>query len=317
MKTLEQENRELRMRIEELERSLASLAMGINGRTITVKDYVAMVVEEPKYKNIVKVLKSTPLWEETSDRIMGNDDVQLLIDTISSFNYIETTKNQRMVVLGNTLSRFRGLSEYFKENKNSFKGISGDKIALTLTEMRVLSDFQCLTRSEELAKTLFMLMARTGARISDVLGLTEYSVENGILRFHTKKTKQLCMVRVSKDTINLLRKKEEMRADPLITWGDDNYFRVTIFKGMREICKKAGIVSKQTVINKGKPLTTERCNLVSAHVARTTFATIAYTEYGWDVPTIQKAMGHTSPDMTMHYIKSVMVQGEKMWVDKF
>lgn len=314
MVTLEDENRALREEIAELKKALLSLATRLASKETTVDDYIRTIMFEKRFKDLKPVVKASGI---SGDRMLSIEDIQLLIDTIDKWDYTNTTKNQRLVVLRSSIGRYSDLVSYFDDNAPSYRGIKSDKIALTLDEMKRLSEVEPITPLEEVCKTLFFIMARTGARISDALTLSMYNVNNGILKYHAKKTCQPCMVRVSNDTVELLKLKTALKEDALITWGDESYFTHFIKEKMTEMAERAGINALQTVVKKGKTITTERYNLISSHVARTTFATLAYTEYRWDVATIQKALGHTSPAMTMKYIKSVMVQGEEILVDKF
>jgi integrase len=76
---------------------------------------------------------------------------------------------------------------------------------------------------------------------------------------------------------------------------------------IKEICKKAGLTEgvelRENTAGKVHTVTMEKFNCVSAHTARRTFATIAFTE--WHVPTsvIMSITGHKTEAQFFRYIK--------------
>lgn len=152
---------------------------------------------------------------------------------------------------------------------------------LSLDELRRLSDTPC---KNEIDKMMFMFACFTGLRWSDVRRVTWSMIDNGRAEMIMKKTGRLVVVPISANAKRWLPDRGDASPDSLIFEARDLCY---VDENIHQWASDAGIHKN-----------------VSFHVARHTFATLTL-EYGADLYTVSKLLGHKNIAVTQIYAKIV------------
>lgn len=169
------------------------------------------------------------------------------------------------------------------------KAIPSQQIYLDEYEIELIEQYTPMSDIEEYVKKVFLIEAYTGARACDSqrLSLDNCNYRTDTLTYVSQKTKTEVRLPVHKKLIKHLR--NEINLDiPLSTFN----------RALRRICRKVGIIDKQTLFQNGQEQTAERWQFVSSHTGRRSFATNLYLR-GVDPATIAQFMGHSTPDITI------------------
>lgn len=150
----------------------------------------------------------------------------------------------------------------------------------------------------EKVRDAFILACRTGLRFSDLKRLTVDHIEQNLFRIRTNKTSEEVFIPIHADVRALIKKYDNQL--PKIP--SHQKFNVYV----KEICELAKIsnpvIITRTVGGQKKDFKFKKHELVSAHSARRTFASIAYKE-GMPSISIRKITGHRSERTFQNYIK--------------
>lgn len=168
------------------------------------------------------------------------------------------------------------------------------KIFLSEAEIAKIAAVKPQNRAEDYAKTLFLICAKTGTRISDALQLTSLNIQDGVLSYVSQKTSTEAAVPVSPTTAKLILKLSLMK---------HKYTLAHYNNCIRSLADNAGIRQEVQVFSAGKKERGPKWQFVSSHTARRSFATNLYLR-GCDIYDISKMMGHSSTAMTNGYISS-------------
>lgn len=168
------------------------------------------------------------------------------------------------------------------------------KIYLTEDEISGIGEVKAMNAAEDYAKTLFLVCARTGARVSDALALTPANICGGTLSYVSQKTSVEAVVPVSGHTADLIFRLSARKHDYTLA----HYNNL-----VRQLACLAGIKDTVKVFSAGERLEGEKWRFVSSHTARRSFATNLYLR-GCDIYDISRMMGHSSTAMTNGYISS-------------
>ncbi|MCP9611715.1 site-specific integrase [Coprobacter tertius] len=168
--------------------------------------------------------------------------------------------------------------------KNHFKDISDENAKKKI-------------KSYKLVRDRFLIGAYTGLRVSDYGRLNELNIDDNFIRIRAKKTGKESIIPIHPYIRNILNNG----FDPNIRVSDQK-----INEHIKEIARIAGITDK-VLINKhiqGKyvQFEFEKCDLISTHTARRSFATNAY-KAGVPVIAIMKITGHSKQSTFLKYIK--------------
>lgn len=171
---------------------------------------------------------------------------------------------------------------------------ASQQVYLSDDEIKMLSNYNPITENERIVKTMFLIGCLTGARHSDFLNFTKANItQEGFLRYVSIKTHIEAVVPIAPMASRLI--------DELSTIHDTSMADTTFNRILRDLCKNIGIKSEVSLYRRGKFTTSDKCNFVSSHTARRSFATNLYLR-GADLYSISKMMGHSSVDMTAGYI---------------
>lgn len=172
---------------------------------------------------------------------------------------------------------------------------SSQQVYLTEDEIsKISSIFVPTTENETIVYSRFLLGCLTGARHSDFLSFSKANIrEDGMLCYVSKKTHIEANVPVAPVVPSLIEMASKYK-DKIIA--DTTFNRI-----LRDICDSVNINSEITLYRRGKFTTAPKCDFISSHTARRSFATNLYLR-GADLYSISKMMGHSSVDMTSGYI---------------
>ncbi len=150
--------------------------------------------------------------------------------------------------------------------------------------------------SEIIARAKFLIGANTGLRISDFNNLNNINIGEKYLTITTKKTGQKIIAPINSRVRELIGSVDVF--SPL----SDAYINRTI----KEIARSAGITDQVEIVRyiAGRRVhdVFDKCDLISSHTARRSFATNAY-KAGVPTISIMKITGHTTEKSFMRYIK--------------
>lgn len=163
---------------------------------------------------------------------------------------------------------------------------------LTESEITRIVDYKPQSDNEQYIKVAFLLGALTGARHSDYMAFTEKNVREGWLNYVSQKTRKEANIPASPLILKLIRQKSKVEkelSEPCIN------------ETIRRICRNVGITDEIQLYQKGGYITKPKCDFMTSHSARRSFATNLYLR-GADLYQIMKLMGHSSTTQTEGYL---------------
>lgn len=161
-------------------------------------------------------------------------------------------------------------------------GQSPERVFLTLEEVSKLIGTPC---DYPVVKNMFLFSCFTGLRCSDVKGLTWDKIDNNMIGTTMQKTQKAIYIPISNNARRWLPERGSARSDDhvFVGWPTIN----TVCRSIERWAKAAGIEKH-----------------ITFHTARHTFATLSL-EYGADLYTISKLLGHQRVTTTQIYAKIV------------
>ncbi len=164
-------------------------------------------------------------------------------------------------------------------------------VALTEEEVERIHRYQPRNGIEADIKRAFMLECLCGARSCDIANITAANIKDGWLTYVSQKTKTETSVPVHRDLMHYLTMPVH----------NAEYYRSTVCRTLKSICKKCGISDMVKLFTKGQWVSVPKYELVGSHTARRSFATqLALRNV--PIATIAKLMGHADAKMTSRYI---------------
>lgn len=164
---------------------------------------------------------------------------------------------------------------------------------LSNEELELIYKYQCKNERLENVKRLFLVGCSTGLRVSDLMKIKDYHIDNGFIEITTQKTNQPLLIPIDprvKDYIPTLR--------PLAHPVFNRY--------IKELCKLAKINKPLKGYNRGEGNKRvlgvyPKYKLITSHTMRRSFASNLYGK----VPTvvIMAVTGHTTEKSFLTYIK--------------
>lgn len=171
---------------------------------------------------------------------------------------------------------------------------ASEAVYLTLSELMRLDAYVPKTNSERFSKAAFLIGCCTGARISDVISISENNISGKELLFNSKKTKSTSRVPLHPSVMGLLN---DIKGHTY----DEHSIRVVVGRDIKNICKSIGMTDNVTLYRRGTRMTTPKWKVISCHTSRKTFVTLLYLD-GWKLPQISRMVGHSNTTMTEKYL---------------
>ena len=162
-------------------------------------------------------------------------------------------------------------------------------------ELRMLEEYIPENNSENFAWAIYLLCAYTGCRLRDHKYITENCISDNNVVYTSDKTKITARIPMH-PMLPLLINELKMYNYT------DAYEKLIVDTHIKTIFRKLGVTERVTFFKYGRRIIGEKCDFVSAHVARISFATNLYID-GYSIEQIKRMMGHSNPEMTSNYIK--------------
>lgn len=174
-----------------------------------------------------------------------------------------------------------------------------DNVYLNEIELTQLKNFDfSKTLYLERVRDWFLLLAWTGCRFSDLEKISKTDIRENTITFRQQKTGNKITIPLHPVVLEILQKYKYSMPEPITNQKFNEY--------IKEVAEKAGIIQMEsfTRTSAGK-LTTERlpkCDLVTSHTGRRSFATNMY-KLGIPSLTIMSITGHKTEKSFLKYIK--------------
>lgn len=228
------------------------------------------------FGSVIKVVKQVYIEARLVDKLHSFDDINhkdfITVNAESDNIYLTEDELQKIYNLEIT-------PELIKENFP------------TLTPRRVQQKYESLL----VVRDRFLIGAYTGLRVSDFSRIGEMNIGEHI-RIVTDKGKTSVVI-----PLHPIVKAITSRFDPNVTICDQK-----MNKHIKELVRLAGItdtvVLNKHIAGKVQQICVEKCDVVSTHTARRSFATNAY-KAGVPTISIMKLTGHTKESNFLKYIK--------------
>lgn len=170
------------------------------------------------------------------------------------------------------------------------KKVISTAVYLSEAELQQLQDYTPKNDYELFVRNMFLSSAYCGARHIDIIGLNESNIQGDKLIFIAQKTKKQAIIPLKPIVA------EYIRTTPRIEMSDVGFNKI-----IRRICRNVGITQKVKIFKAGKEVELDKCDAVSSHTARRSFASNLYLR-GIDIYTISKMLQHSSLELTKRYI---------------
>lgn len=245
-------------------------------------------------KRLLEFFKGEPTWGDLTAVNLKNFNAYLHEQL--SPNTVKTYIAELRAVI-NLYRDTKDIPVTEKNLKNVLKtrSVKSTHCYLTVKELEILGDLNLVSKEQRDIKDLFLLQAWTGCRFSDAITLTEENINGNFLSYTSQKTQIYASVPIKPIVRDIIKRIPEIEIPNKMTYN----------RNIHSICKKAGLTYPAMVWKAGKKVTEPKCNLISSHSARRSFATNLY-ESGIEINKISYMMGHTNTTMTERYICSNM-----------
>jgi len=221
--------------------------------------------------------------------------IQNFVDSKLKEGYAESTVGKQVQYIKSILKFAEQNNIKVKGDVYYFKAPPSRSINTYLSheELELIYNYKCKNERLENVKKLFLLGCSTGLRVSDLMKIKEYSINDNFIEITTQKTNQPLLIPIDprvKDYIPTLR--------PLAHPVFNRY--------IKELCELAGIDNPlkgyiRGKDNKRKLGVYQKYKLISSHTMRRSFASNLYGK----VPTviIMAITGHSTEKSFLTYIK--------------
>jgi integrase len=257
---------------------------------ITLKD--AFAAKYPQYVHILNYFEEATglaaTWENLS-----RSRLELMVDYMHNLHELSpNTVSQYCTKLKAVINRYRDDIDLPRDYGKTLSPRRVKSVATWLTddELSKLAAYKPQTLTERIVKTQFLLGAYTGARHSDFMTFDFTNVVDGYISYVSIKTHILATIPLKpivRDLLNDMVRKEVTLP--------------TFNSTLQRMARSCGITSKVRIYKAGKDITAEKCDIISSHTARRSFASNLYL-HGCDIYSISKMMGHTNIETTNKYI---------------
>ncbi|WP_407505237.1 tyrosine-type recombinase/integrase [Elizabethkingia miricola] len=189
------------------------------------------------------------------------------------------------------------------------------KVFLSFDEIDQIKNIQTINKDWDIARDWLVMGCYLGQRASDLLRMTDRMIytktdsEGNKFRFieiKQQKTGEKVVIPLHNEVERILQKYNGNFPPIFANNFDSN--AVLFNRHIKKICELAGIheIIKGKVYNEDKKkneiVETEKCNLVSSHVCRRSFATNFYGNKLFTTPQLMAITGHKTESMFLNYI---------------
>jgi site-specific recombinase XerD len=279
-------------------------------------DYRKYEIKEPSKKKFNVIKHKMERFQKFRKRIILiseiNDNFKNeFVEYYKNQKYSQNTMHRELVSIKTFCkhARFLGLDTHPQLDGLRLDREKVDKIYLTFDELEKIEAISedKLTKTLDNAKDWLIISCYTGQRISDFMRFTNdmIRIENGknLLEFTQKKTDKIMTIPLHPKVSDTLQKREGMFPNAISDQKYNDYIKLVCeiaeltqkISGskLNETSPKSGVFRKETGIYR-------KCDLVSSHIGRRSFATNFYGT----IPTslLIGVTGHTTEAMYLTYI---------------
>lgn len=252
------------------------------------------------YKEFVKQLKC--FESDTDSRLDFMSLNTAMLDKLKDWFTVTrqlapNTLCSRFKMLKSMLAEARSIGYEVNKDIMSYriKYVKSENVVLTQDEVNMMCEYECDSNRLQNVQDLFVIGVYTGLRFSDLSQLSDSKVHNDTLELHQKKTGGKVIIPLHPRVKHIL----ETRGLPRIICSQ----KYNVY--LRELAKLAGIDEivevKKTKGGKRIITETEKCQLISSHTCRRTFATFLYKN-GVNPKLIMMLTGHKQLSTFMNYV---------------
>lgn len=189
------------------------------------------------------------------------------------------------------------------------------KVFLSFDEIEQIKEVQSINTDWNIARDWLIAGCYLGQRVSDLLRMTKRMIytktdsEGNSFRFieiKQQKTGEKVVIPIHDEVENILKK---YNGDFPPTFANNFDSNAVLFnRHIKKVAELAGIheMIKGKVYNEDKKkneiVETEKCNLISSHVCRRSFATNFYGNKMFTTPQLMSITGHKTESMFLNYI---------------
>lgn len=260
----------------------------LENQTPALKD--AFLAKYPKYDNILRMFEAANLCEATWENLT-KVRLQKFVDYMNerlspnSVNQYATKLKAVLNLYSDEVILPRGFAKVLTPRKCAVQNVY-----LTEEEIQKLIYYTPKNQRELYVRNLFVVCAFVGTRHSDAINLNESNFVGDNLQYVSIKTKIHTIVPLKPIVRQYILNRPQLEID------DTTYNKI-----IRRIAKKCGITDKVKVFKAGEEREGEKCDFISSHSARRSFASNLYLR-GVDLYTISKMLGHSSVKTTENYV---------------
>lgn len=254
-------------------------------------------------------------------RMMGRDDsweditMKWYYTLIDKMNEREMSKGYQQTVLGQVKAVMRLGFKLKLHNNRDFEFFTrptefvAEKVYLTEDEVNLLWNFKSDNANDIAVRDLFLIGVYSASRYSDYSRITSKNIKDGMIRFTQEKTHNTVVIPLSPRVKEILDRNNG--AVPLLSHTGFN-------KIIKRVCRQVGIDSEVLVHeDKGTRIEERTCKkweLVTAHTARRTGATLLYKS-GVPIRQCMFITGHTTESSFLRYIRITKEENATMLQD--
>jgi len=269
----------------------------------------AFIYEQIRRKKSVRVNKCLVTHIERYEQSRG---IKLLSNSFSDavcedfICYLQSRKLLKSTIKGYVdaiFSVFRKIKRAGYEVDFSFENVKSGKessttVYLTRTEIDNIYSMKIANKRRRLVRDIFITGCYTGLRFSDLSKLSDKNIVGNIIKKKTQKTGETVEIPIHSYVREIIKKHDGF---PRYESSIFNFNKV-----LKTICRHSSINDKvlieRTRSGKVERFTKKKCDLVSSHTARRSFATNAYLA-GIPTAKIMLMTGHKTEQSFFSYIR--------------
>lgn len=248
-----------------------------------------------QYELFMSIVGHTPDWSDITDR-----NLRIYVETLSETlcpNSVKTLCAELKAIINERIDEEDIPSKRYAKILTIAKEDS-EAVYLSNKELQRIREYEPKSDIEKAVRDVFMIEALTGARHCDSerLTMTNVNTETKTIHYTSQKTRKSVDEPFHSWLVDYLPKDaDELAKRPKL--GQYSFNRA-----LRRICKNVGITKTMTIYRRGCEETAPKWQFVASHTARRSYATNLML-WGAELGLISSFMGHSSVQMTSHYIK--------------
>lgn len=250
-------------------------------------------------KGKTKHLDTLKYWMSNSKNVMLADInynwIQNFVDSKFMEGYAESTIGKQVQLIKRIIKFAQQNNILVSGNIYDFKAPSTKSINTYLSneELELIHNYECKSERLKNVKNLFLVGCTTGLRVSDLMKIKDYNINNGFIEITTQKTNQPLLIPIDPRVKNYISTLRPL-AHPVFN------------RYLKELCELAKINAplKGYIRGEGNKRVLgvyPKYKLITSHTMRRSFASNLYGK----VPTvvIMAITGHTTEKSFLTYIK--------------